>query len=320
MFTKLTNDMTFEEYKALKALNQSGMKLLLESPRKYWDEKINPNPPTKNVAPAKQKSYDIGTAVHSLVLLGITPFEQPAHIKPRTEAGKEWIAKTKASLPEGQMLMDKATIDVVNQMAESVFEDEAAVNILRGDGERHLVEQNLAFNYQFGPLPDDTIPCKARLDIVKQYCNGVHICDLKTTKSLKPDSFERDAYNFGYHMQAAFYMHAAAAVLDLPVGSIDQEFSIISVESVRPYRCRAYTYSAKSVRQGQRAVDEAIRLFLKYRHMEDPWPSFDIEDEALRGRPTILEIPVWARDEQYHEEPPRAVQLETQLENNENPY
>lgn len=313
--------MTFEEYKSLKALNQSGMKLLLESPRKYWDERVNPNPPKIKKQPAQQRKLDLGTALHSLILMGIEPYVQPPTIKPNTDKGKDEIKAIKKTLPEGQLMFEKKYCDVVYEMADSIYEDEAAMNILlRAGTGRHLVEQNLAFDYQFGPLPTDTIRCKAKLDIIKQYRNKVHLCDLKTSGTVSPDGFARNAFNMGYHVQAAFYMHAAASVLQLDVGQVDQEFSIIAVQSARPYLCKVYSYGAKDVRQGQRAVDEAVRLYLKYRHMEDRWPSFDVEDETKRGKPELLEIPVWGRDEQYHEEPQLADPTEDVNLEVENPY
>lgn len=312
--------MTFEEYKALKALNQSGMKLLLESPRKYWDEKVNPNPPKIKRQPAQQRVLDYGTALHSLILMGIEPYKQPPTINEKTAQGKKDLKELKKQLPEGQLIFKEEYIDTVFEMAESIYEDEAAMAILRNEGGRHLVEQNLAFDYQFGPLPTDTIPCKARLDIIKQHGNKVHLCDLKTSHTVSPEGFARNAFNMGYHVQAAFYIHAAASVLDLDVGQVDQEFSIIAVQSARPYLCRVSSYGEKDIRQGQRAVDEAVRLYLKYQHMEDRWPSFDVEDETERGKPALLEIPVWGRDERYHEEPQQAKPAEDSHLEVENPY
>jgi hypothetical protein len=82
--------------------------------------------------------------------------------------------------------------------------------------------------------------------------DGTLIVDLKTCHDSSPEAFARDAVNFGYHRQAAFYLDGHAAVFG--VDAIGMVFVAVSKQQPHDVACYELDYDAIALgRQQNRA-------------------------------------------------------------------
>lgn len=112
----------------------------------------------------------------------------------------------------------------------------------------------------------DGVPCRARFDAVTDA--GV-VVDFKTAASARRCDFARSIGRYGYHIQAAWYTHAAKLA-----GYGDDPFmAFIVAETTPPYAVAVYTLDDATMEYGRR---EADRLFAVYAecHRTDTWPAY----------------------------------------------
>lgn len=112
-------------------------------------------------------------------------------------------------------------------------------------------------------------PCKGRMDIWSEYGSGI-IADLKTAASAHPDAFQKAIWNYGYHIQAAWYRSGAKALglSDAP------EFYFIVVESSPPHATAIYRLDSESIAAGEAQVNAALRKYARCKEL-GVWPSWD---------------------------------------------
>jgi hypothetical protein len=91
---------------------------------------------------------------------------------------------------------------------------------------------------------------KCRPDYVK---NGALI-DLKTTIDASLDGFARQMGNFGYHIQAAYYVD----VYNESTGSSINEFFFVAVENKSPFAVAVYRLSPDQIESGRVAYRKAL--------------------------------------------------------------
>jgi hypothetical protein len=129
----------------------------------------------------------------------------------------------------------------------------------------------------------DGIACKARPDIADPITGT--LIDVKTTSSSGPHEFMRDAWKYGYHRQAAWYLDVMSAA----TGVKYQHFLFGVVEKSAPHGVFFCEAPPAFVEAGRR--ENAANLAL-YRHCleTDHWPCYP-EQRML------LQAPAWAREE-----------------------
>lgn len=173
----------------------------------------------------------------------------------------------KAILTADQMDMAKA-------MRASLDEHAAARFLLRkspGKAEQTLLWQDA----------DTDVKCRARLDWLAD--DGL-IVDLKTTTCAKPEVFERSAYDYRYHVQAAFYLEAYRQVMGKePLG-----FAFIAVEKEPPYCACVYLAQPEFIEIGRREYLENLMLYADCLQKNE-WPGYP--DISL----VPLNLPAWAQ-------------------------
>lgn len=236
--TNIMDQMTNKDYHAHPALGSSNIKTLLKNPYEF----LHP-------IRYDEKKFSIGSAVHKLILEP-HDFESEFAVMPnvdkRTKAGKaEYEAFIESSgdktvLTEDDMALCRACADAVMSHSES--------NVFISGG---AAEQSF-----FGHM--DGIECKCRPDYYREDL-GI-IIDVKTTLNASPDGFIRDIANFGYYVQAAFYMDLLKS-LGLPAN----KFLFICVEKKDPYMVGLYELDHVSLDFGR---DEYMRALEIYRNIE----------------------------------------------------
>tara|TARA_R100001530_G_scaffold135897_2_gene114420 strand:- start:2229 stop:3053 length:825 start_codon:yes stop_codon:yes gene_type:complete len=251
-------DLTFAEYRDWDAVNISRLKKILVSPKHY-----------KYQQDKDSEAFRVGRSLHTMVL---QPTQYPVLYavwldEQGRRYGKKWNAFKEAEA--GKEIIREADYNRHLEIERAVRHDDVACKLLdEGQPEVSIMWETLG-----------EYDCKARVDWLRDDC----LVDLKTTSSVKPDDFARDAYRYGYHIQAAWYREAAfrATRKVLP-------FKIIAVEKESPHDVAVYRLTDEMLKDGEQTVDDALTL-LELCTESDSWPGVG------RGDELDLDLPAWAQ-------------------------
>jgi len=105
--------------------------------------------------------------------------------------------------------------------------------------------------------------------------------DLKTTLDAS-SAFEKSAYNFGYHHQAAWYLYGCRAA-----GIDCRDFIFVAVEKTYPYAVAIYGAADHLIEVGRQEVRAAIRTYAVCLESGE-WPG-------LTSGVINLDLPLWAK-------------------------
>jgi len=100
-----------------------------------------------------------------------------------------------------------------------------------------------------------TIPLKCLIDIVPK--KGLYLIDFKTCKSASLGQWPREVYNWGYHIQAAFYMDMYEAA----TGEVRNGFAHILQESYAPYEVGKRLLDEEFIELGREKYINAIKKY-----------------------------------------------------------
>lgn len=232
------------------SLSNTGAKRILDSPARFQYEMANP----------KVKSeFDIGHAVHALVLgvgMDIEVLDFESH---RTNAAKAAVAESRAA---GRVPLLTKEYAPVKAMAEAALAYPVARKLLEVPG---ASESSL-----FAQDPATEVWLRARVDRLPERTGGRTILtDLKTTTSADPREFDRLAEKFGYDVQAEFYQH----LVKITRGDKQTAFVFVLVEKDPPHLVSVCHLTSDYVGMGRRKVHRAISV---YKHCRDTgeWPGY----------------------------------------------
>lgn len=248
-------------YRSATGINISALKKMSISPAHYRAYIVEPRKPS---TPAQV----FGTLLHRAALephlLAGSYVVKPENIDYRTKVGKEWRdAQT-------QQILSQEEAKALTGCEASVAGHPAAQGLLTGSQKEVSV-----FKIHEGT----GLMLKGRCDIlVSDNESGLTIvADVKTTEDASPTGFPKSVANFGYHLQAAFY-------LDL-VGATSFEF--IAVEKEAPFAVAVYLLDSEAIAQG-RAENERNLATLLQCQAKNEWPGYPDGVQLLR-------LPSWAR-------------------------
>jgi len=179
---------------------------------------------------------------------------------------EEWIAEQDPNT----IFVDADEAYTLREMDRAVRSNDLAREVL----ERGLIEQS-------GYADTDLFPVKIRCDALMPE-EGI-IYDLKTCASASKDAFSRDAWNLGYHVQAAWYLTVANLIEQGRYTS----FRWIALEKDAPYCVSIYEAGEDQMRAGSQAIGGALTTFTRCLD-EDRWPG-------LSPEMSVLEVPAWAK-------------------------
>jgi len=205
----------------------------------------------------------LGTAVHSMVL-GSRPGESIVRYVGR-RAGKEWDAFE--AVHAGATILNEAEWAKAEAVAEAVRADPVARD--------HMVNARFELPLSWD---DGGVACSTSgVDIVQPRRIG----DLKTAASTHIETFQRQAFNFSYHAQLAWYRRGARANgLDVTQGVF-----VVAVETCPPYEVVVHELSEDLIDLGDRTVTLWLERFKVYRD-SDMWPG--------RAQcPVVWTVPAW---------------------------
>ena len=111
------------------------------------------------------------------------------------------------------------------------------------------------------------------------------VADLKTTASVKPREFARSVAKYRYHLQAALYRDAVAALFEHD----NVKFIFIAVAATEPHEVACYDLDEDALELGRNQYRRALVELVRRRHTGDwsaPW------HKSIH----TLSLPRWARE------------------------
>jgi len=222
----------------------------------------------------------MGRALHKLVLEGDEAFRDSFGMKNLSWATKEGKAQQAAFAARGLMPVSVDEWEDLEGMRDALLDHPIAGNLLMTRG--HVEEAILWTDHKTG------VACRCKPD--KFLPNERILLDVKSTLDASTTYFERSAFSFGYHIQAAHYEAGALAYSggsDNGDLSDNIEWLFIAVEKNPPYAVNVFAMSDALLRHGRA---ERLRLLNLYKecNAKNNWPSYPSEVQEIS-------IPRWAR-------------------------
>lgn len=260
--------MPFSEYLKVRALSNSGLKLLAKSPRHYaasWD----PERPDAEPSDALRR----GSLLHTLVLEP-HEFAHRYRVKPEgmnfaTKDGKAWRDATPAGI---EIVTEAEHVAACRQARNLRALPEIAA--LLGSGEAEV---------SFFWMDEETgTYCKGRADWVFRSSAGVVLLDLKTTEDATPEAFGRSCARYGYHRQDAWYSDGWTQATGEPVLG----FVFGAVESAWPHDAVPYMLDEQARAKARAQIGSLLQLHADCT-AAGHWPG-------IASEITALSLPAWA--------------------------
>ena len=206
------HDITNADYHAAKEIE--GLPAVSSSYAKMW-HKSSPAHANADAGPKFSTAFDIGTAVHGWALEDNLPIKGPD-----TRRGSAWKEAKAVAALRGTVALTSGDYDKVERMVGALFANKHIAKLL--DHRRREVEVSVFAKHPVG------LCMKARPDLFIEK-QGI-VVDLKTTVSAEPYAFEKQAYNLGYAVQAAWYVKTLSLC-----GVEIKQFLFCNVEKEPPY-------------------------------------------------------------------------------------
>lgn len=261
------------EYHARPELSSTEARLILQTPQTYrW---AKDHPPL--IAPSKK--FDVGTAVHSLVLgkgfpVSIIPDSiLGSNGAISTKEAKAFVAKARAT---GNVPLKESDFQTVKEQAEAVLAHPDARALFSQPGNREVTIITEV----------EGVACRARFDFLPNQADHRRVAvDLKTTRDPSKLAFEKAVATYEYGIQRAWYLDTLNAETGpMPVG-LEPEFLFVAVGKEPPYLVGVYQMPRVWADKGHVAARRARRLFAECTERGE-WP----------GLPTgvqVLDEPTW---------------------------
>jgi hypothetical protein len=263
----LVPDMDEAEYHAHPALSSSGAKKLLppSCPALFKWERENKRP--------EKRAFDLGHAAHAKVLGVGARLAVVDALDWRTKAARE--ARDEA-YAEGLTPVLAHEDEQITGMAAAILEHPIASAVF--DPDYGSPEQSLFWcDERFG------VERRARLDWLPEPSGGrLIVADYKTCISAEPAAIRKTVANYGYYMQAPWYIDAVRA-LGL---AEDVSFVFVFQEKTAPYLVTVVELDAMALRLGAARNDQALAVFAECTETGD-WPGYSDEVE-------LISLPSWA--------------------------
>lgn len=243
-------DLPFEEYAKAPGLNQSKLKVMKRSPKKFKH--------LLTVSREDTSDLGVGRATHTAVLEPHKfndEYVQLPEVNARTNEGKRLLEEFK-QLNEGKSFLKADEYNEVFEIAGAVLSHPDCSRLL-ADTERELSI--------FWEDEATGVLCKARVDAWLKKART--IIDLKTTRDAGP-AFSRGIWQYGYHLQAAWYFEAMAAH-----GLQPAHFIFIAVEKERPFDVGIYRLTDEVIQLSRQENSALLRRYAECER-KDYWPGY----------------------------------------------
>lgn len=254
-------DMTNEAYHRHPNISSSDVKAVATRSLAHWKYK------TYKASPA----FALGSAVHALVL---EPHKNLVVRGPEDRRGAKWKDASLAADLDGKILLTESDFDLAAEIAGAV----RANQVVRGwlaepwftaEGSFFATDSETGVNIKC--RPDGWIP------------NGGIVFDIKTTKDASPEGFPREMRNYGYDLQAAFYLRTLREA-----GFDARKFIFVAVEKEPPYAVGLHVMTDRYLEHANTRVTRTLEKI----------NAAIAADDYTTGWPMIndVHLPAWQAD------------------------
>ena len=237
----------FDSYVAHTAINASLLKRLSKSPQTAYATKTETS-----------AAMDFGHAYHtyilepeqfdSLYVLYDAAKRPEADKNFGSKANKEWRnAIYKQAVVDRKTVVEVSDMEKIKLMAAQLKQNSIYAERLIANTTH---EQSV---YQSVEIAGQQYDVKCRIDGINSE-HGV-IFDLKTSKDAHPSGFQREAGQFQYHLQMAFYKRLAELEFGKPF-----EVFIIAQETEAPFNSGMYRITPAMISKGNIEVENMLKL------------------------------------------------------------
>lgn len=256
--------MSNADYHAAPAVSKSDLDLIAKSPLHYIASKKTPREQTPSML--------LGSVTHKLILEP-EKFADEYMVAPdvdrRTKAGRDAWTEFAAEVTDKHTVIDKATLEQAQVIAEAVKSHPVAAKLLQGG------QAELSYFWK-----DNGIECKCRPDYLREDIKTV--IDFKTTQCSAPEEFTKSAYNYRYHVQSAWYLNGLKAC-----GVNVEHFIFVAAETKPPYPVMVYVADELMLKLGQAEAADNLESYRKCLE-SDIWHGYEEQPKVHS-----LSLPDW---------------------------
>lgn len=254
------------------SLSHSGARRLLEVPPARWRyEQRQP--------PQRSEAFDLGHAVHTLVLGSGPQLRLIEHDNYLTKAAK---AERDQAYADGAVPMLPHEAAKARAMADAVMRHPAAALFDDGAPERVLVWRDERTGIWRRAMLDWLRPGEAGRRTL--------VGDLKTCHDASDDALAKSIADYGYHSQHPYYLDGIRA---LDLGGPDTGFVFVFVEKAPPHLVRVVELPDIAVLIGAGRNRRAIDIYAECTRTGE-WPGYPAEIANIS-------LPAWAEARQAQE-------------------
>lgn len=265
-------------------ISKSGLDLIGKSPLHYWAAYLDPDRPERVETPA----MELGTAIHSAVLEP-DKFATDYVVLPADAPRKPTAVQRNAKKPSDDTVAAIMWWDAFNEehkdrriIDADDYESIVAIqrNVRNHPAARVLLDGGEAELSMFWEDSETGVLCKCRPDFMN-YKQNV-IVDVKSTEDASPAAFMRSVVNYGYHVQAAWYLDGVKAA----TGTAPKAFIFAAFEKSRPHATAFYYADPEMIEIGRKLYRERLAVYAQCL-ASNLWPGYP---ETLQA----ISLPVWA--------------------------
>lgn len=254
--------MSNADYHAHPAISSSDVKMVAAKSLAHWKNKVR----------KRSTAFDLGTAVHAMVL---EPHLELVVRGPEDRRGNKWKEASLAADLDGKLLLTESDYDQAEAMAEAVKAHPVMqkwMSIPDFVAEASFFAQDSITETQIKCRPDGFIPSIGL------------VFDIKTTTDASPDGFPREVRKYGYDLQADFYLRVLNSA-----GIEAHNFFFVCVEKEPPYAVGVHILERDYMRAAMFRVSEILEKISKA----------EATGDFTTGWPLINHIPLprWQVDE-----------------------
>ena len=270
-------EISMADYEAVHGVRQSMLKLLARSPAhlKYLIEHPTPSTPDQILGTVLDMALFDPAHVWDRCYTRPKDYLDAKGCKKPWHNGanncKEWMAKH----GDKPVITPSQFTDII-LMRDAIMKHPAAVRALAGGKIGRAL---------FWEDADTGLQCKAYPDLM----SGNTIVDLKKCRDASRNGFARALANFGYDVQAGFYLDGAEN-LGL-IAKDNGHFVFIVCEDTPPYAVAVWELDSQSIAFGRQKYRRLLTRYLDCVAL-DSWPAYSSNIE-------FISLPAWAKKAEY---------------------
>jgi hypothetical protein len=257
------------------SLSSSGARALLAPgcPAQFNYDRQQPQLP--------KKEFEIGTAVHSMLLGAGTDLVVVNAEMWNTKAVKADVAAIRA---DGNVPLKPSDMEQVKEMVAAVRRHPVAGPLFwPGTG---TAEQSL-----YWPDPATGVMCRCRPDWLKELPELTLCVDYKTAAKADPEAVSKAIADRGYHQQDPFYLDGIQQVLGMPA-----RFLFVFQSKTAPYLITVRELSEADRAIGRAKNQRALRIYAECERTGQ-WPDWTGPIEEI----PVISLPAWTAQREAEE-------------------